>query len=177
MNSIQLKKTSDNYFQEAWSLYEDAFPVEERRSIEAQEIIMNNSNYHFDILTENDSFIGFILWWEFENHRYIDHFATLKQLRNKGYGKLILEEFMNKNKKPIILEVELPDSEINKRRVKFYQRIGLILNNHHYEVPSSEKRELPLELLLMSYPNSLSAKDVELFIADCHPAVFGHAKK
>lgn len=123
MQQIRLKNSSNIYFDKAWELYEEAFPLNERRLFEAQVNLMSDPKYHFDILIEDNQLIGFLLWWDLESFRYIDHFATSKQLRNKGYGKLILEQFINNNSKPILLEVELPTSELNQRRIKFYMTI------------------------------------------------------
>lgn len=89
----------------------------------------------------------------FETHKYIDHFATGVEQRNKGIGKLILNKFIDRVDKPILLEVELPTSDINERRIKFYERVGFKLNEHDYEIPPIKEDELPLQLLLMSYPN------------------------
>lgn len=172
MNQIKLESISDNYFHIAWKLYEDAFPLEERRSLNAQTQVMKKSNYHFDILMDENQFIGFLLWWDFETLKYIDHFATSAEQRNKGFGKLILEKFIDRSDKPIILEVELPNSTINQRRIKFYKRIGFKLNQHYYEVPPLIEGQKSLQLLLMSYPTFLTTKDVEHFTDICHPIIF-----
>ena len=172
MKQIRLKNISDVYFNSAWKLYEDAFPLEERRSLDAQKNVMKKTNYHFEIIVDDNQLIGFLLWWDFEKNRYIDHFATLTEQRNKGFGKQILERFLDINDKPILLEVELPNSAINQRRIKFYERIGFKLNQHYYEVPSSKEDHSPLELLLMSYPEHLTKKDVEQFVESCHPIIF-----
>ena len=172
MKLIRLKNISNVYFQKAWELYEDAFPFEERRDLNEQTCVLKNNNYHFDIVIDKDQFMGFILWWDFKTFRYIDHFATCVQQRNKGIGKLILNKFINNNGKPILLEVELPTSNINQRRIKFYERIGFNINQHYYEVPSSIINQSPLPLLLMSYPNQITSKEVELFIKKCHPIIF-----
>ncbi len=172
MNLIRLKSISDNYFQEAWKLHEAAFPFEERRSLDNQIEVLQHESYHFDILIDNDQFIGFILWWDFETHRYIDHFATAVEQRNKGIGKLMLNQFIDSDNKPIILEVELPTSNINKRRISFYERVGFKLNDHHYEIPPTKEDELPLQLLVMSYPNTISKEEVNLFVEKYHPIIF-----
>ncbi len=172
MKQIRVKNTSDQVFNKAWNLYEQAFPLEERRSIDAQCRVMKNPNYHFDILRDEEQWIGFLLWWDLESLRYIDHFATDAQLRNKGFGKLILEKFMASNDKPILLEVELPTSHINKRRIKFYERIGFKQNLHPYEVPAPSVGHAPLPFLLMSYPDTLSALEVEQFVKINHPIIF-----
>ena len=172
MKLIRLKNISDNYFQKAWALYEDAFPFEERRLLDDQSYILQYDSYHFDILIDKDQFLGFILWWNFKTYRYIDHFATSVQQRNKGIGTFILNNFIERNDKPIILEVELPTSSINERRIKFYERLGFKLNKHHYEIPPTKKDQSPLQLLIMSYPSIITKKDVEHFVKIYHPIVF-----
>lgn len=172
MKQIRLKNISNNYFHQAWELYEDAFPFEERRLLNDQICVLKKDNYHFDVLIENKQFIGFILWWDFETHRYIEHFATSVYQRNKGFGKLILTKYIDTNDKPIILEVELPSTSLKVRRIKFYERIGFKLNQHYYEIPPLEEGQTPLQLLLMSYPNFISEKDVELFVKKYHPIIF-----
>lgn len=174
MKRVRLKNTSDPYFQEAWELYEDAFPPEERRSLQDQQRILKNDNYYFDVLIDENQFVGFLLWWNIGAYRYVDHFATSEQLRNKGLGKLILTTFLKEDDTPVLLEVELPTSPINERRIQFYERIELILNPHYYTVPSSKENEPPLELLLMSYPDAISVKDVEVFVKECHPILFNN---
>lgn len=172
MKLIRLKNTSDTYFDKAWELYEEAFPLEERRLLDAQARVMKNSNYRFDIMIHENQLIGFLLWWDFKSIRYIDHFATATSQRNKGFGTLIFEKFMNSSDKPILLEVELPNSTMSQRRIKFYERLGLKLNEHYYELPAFHEGDSPLQLLLMSYPILLSSKDVEDFVKTYHPIAF-----
>ncbi|WP_066629982.1 GNAT family N-acetyltransferase [Labilibacter marinus] len=172
MKVIRLKQISDNYFQKAWELYEDAFPFEERRLLDDQSDVLQNENYHFDVFIDNNQFAGFILWWEFDTHRYIDHLATTVEQRNKGIGRLILNNFIDSDDKSIILEVELPTSNINERRISFYERVGFKLNQHHYEIPPVKEDQSPLQLLLMSYPNFISEKEVDLFVEKYHPVIF-----
>jgi hypothetical protein len=49
----------------------------------------------------------------------------------------ILEDFIKGNSNPTLLEVELPDSAINNKRIEFYERLRFKLNLHEYKVPSS----------------------------------------
>ena len=172
MKLIRLKQISDNNFEKAWALYEDSFPFIERRSLDDQSYILQNDSYHFDVLIDKEQFLGFILWWDFDTHRYIDHFATAVEERNKGIGKLILNKFIDSDDKSIMLEVELPTSNINERRIKFYERLGFNLNQHHYEIPPIKEDQSPLQLLLMSYPNIIAEKDVNLFVEKYHPVLF-----
>lgn len=174
MNSIRLKTISDTYFSQAWKLYMEAFPPEERKTFEDQTRIMKNPMYHYDVMVVENELIGFLLWWDLEEVRYIDHFATVKEQRNKGYGKLILEKFMNDHEKSVLLEVELPDSSLNERRIKFYERIGFKLNHHHYQLPIFNEGKPALQFLLMTYPELISANDVAHFVKTCHPIIFNN---
>lgn len=170
MKLVRLNSISDPFFQKAWELYEDAFPMEERKLLEQQKLMLQNKDYHFDVLIDANKFVGFILWWNFENVRYIDHFAIAVQERNKGIGGLILNEFIGINDKPILLEVELPTSTINQKRIEFYKRLGFKLNQHPYKVPVANQQ--PLELLLMTYPEQITLTEVETFVNVCHPIIF-----
>lgn len=172
MEQIRLENISDNFFMEAWVLYENSFPLEERRLLDSQAKVIKKFNYNFDIIINEEQFIGFILWWEFDNLRYIEHFATVEHLRNKGFGKLIIERFTKRSLKPIILEVELSNSNINQRRINFYERLGFQLNTHFYEIPPMHEGFSTLELLIMSFPSSISEKDVRNFIEQCHHIIF-----
>ena len=164
MERIRLTHITDDYFQKAWQLYDSAFPYKERRAIAQQTKILEKENYHFDIFVNKDDLLGFILWWDLDALRFIDHFATATALRNKGLGKQILRKFIGRSKKNIILEVELPSSEINRRRIKFYERLGFILNHHHYEMPPLREGQAPLPLLLMSYPSSISLQELDFLL-------------
>jgi len=172
MDYIRIKNTLDKYFTEAWDLYENAFPLEERRPINAQTNVLKNSNYHFDVIIEDGKFIGFLLWWEFDKLMFIEYFATAESIRNKGFGKLIIEDFLIRSQKPIILEVELPDSNIRKRRIEFYKRLGFHLNPHFYEIQPVNEGSSALEFRIMSFPLAISENDVRNFVERCHPIIF-----
>ncbi|WP_394746758.1 GNAT family N-acetyltransferase [Spongiimicrobium salis] len=172
MKRIRVKRTSDTHFQKAWELYEEAFPLEERRLLDDQSAILKEDSYHFDVLLLKNEFVGFILWWDFKRLRFIDHFATAVQQRNKGLGKMILNSFMNASNKPILLEVELPMSPINQRRIQFYERTGFQYNQHKYHIPAPQPHQSPMPLALMSYPDPIASEDVDLFVKEYHPILF-----
>jgi Acetyltransferases len=163
MEYTRIENTKHPLFTKAWSLYVKSFPSEERRIIRTQKKIMNNPLYHFEIITDDGKFVGFIMWWDFEKRRYLEHFATLPRLRGKGHGKHIIETFISRANSPILLEVEHPDTEINKRRIDFYQRIGFVLNEYKYEQPPHTKHGDYVPLMLMTYPDAVSQEDVKLF--------------
>ena len=167
----EIKDINHPLFIKAWLLYRNSFPSDERRELRAQRKIMSHPAYHFEVITEEYLFVGFILWWQFEDMCYIEHFATSPALRGKGQGHTILEQFIAKSEVPLILEVEHPTEPIKQRRIGFYQRLGFVLNNHHYVQPPYKKRGDALNLLLMTYPNAISTQDVVHFCTQYHPII------
>lgn len=177
MKQIRLKNTTDLYFHEMWKLYQEAFPVEEQRTLEEQSLILKKDDYHLYVFLAEEQFIGFIMWWDFTPYRYIDHFATAVKNRNKGFGKTILTQFLEQNTKPVLLEVELPTSDINQRRIQFYERLGLKLNPHFYTIPTVDADQRPWQLLVMSYPDLITEKDLKQFVEQYHPILFEQLEK
>ena len=51
------------YFKEAMELYEISFPRHEQRELASQSEILGNPEYHFDIVFDEDVFVGEILYW------------------------------------------------------------------------------------------------------------------
>lgn len=171
MTQFNLIDIDNPYFTSAWKLYEEAFPVYERRTLKAQSHLLKNPVYKFDVFIEKNVFIGFIMWWDFKDFQYIDHFAVTKSKRNNGFGAKILKEFIKRNSKPTLLEVELPDSSINTKRIKFYERLGFKLNQHQYKVPSSID-DRKIDLLVMTHPRMISKENLSEFVSNNHPVIF-----
>ena len=103
--------------------------------------------------------IGFFALWQFSEFLFVEHFAVAPPLRGKGMGSKMLSALKEKAKTPIVLEVELPETEIARRRIGFYERSGFHLNGFSYEQPSLGKGRSPVLLQLMSYPVPLSEEE------------------
>lgn len=173
MEKIRLTDINQPWFDSAWALYKEAFPLDERRLLKRQTAIMSHPNYHFEVILEDDCFLGLFFWWGFENLRFLEHFAIVPECRQEGYGERVLETFIQNDSRPVILEVEPPGNEIQQRRIQFYERIGFVLNHHYYEQPVYQEGALPLQLLLMSYPKGVSKDEVAGFVKDFHPIIYG----
>ena len=173
MKRLTLRLESNEYFDEVWSLYENAFPAFMRRFRKDQLKVMEHPLYYCDVILNDDKFIGFIFWWDFLSCRYVEYFAIAENQQNKGWGSTVLKAFIPESEKPIILEVELPEKPIDRQRIKFYERIGFITNTYKYVLPPMREGEKELELLLMTYPHVFPKKEVEDFIDNCHPIIIG----
>ncbi|MDR1222308.1 MAG: GNAT family N-acetyltransferase [Tannerella sp.] len=171
MKYTRIKNTKHPLFVQVWNLYKKSFPPEERRQLRTQSRIMDNPLYHAEVITDKNKFIGFILWWGFENIRYIEHLATSPRLRGKGYGRRVLEKFISKSTTPVLLEVEHPTTEISKRRIGFYQRTGFVLNEHIYKHPPYKKGGEYVSLMLMTCPDAITEKEANRFCEEYHPVI------
>ncbi|MBN2598514.1 MAG: GNAT family N-acetyltransferase [Marinifilaceae bacterium] len=163
MKRLRLTQTNNSGFLLAWELYRNAFPEEECRELDLQQQIMNDINYHFDIVTVHEDFAGFILWWQFKGLKYIEHLATPVEYRGRGYGKMIVEQFIAESCDDIILEVELPDCDSSKRRIAFYKRFGFKLNTIDYKQLPMRKNGVSPEMFLMTYPDELTEVKLSFF--------------
>ena len=56
----------------------------------------------------------------------------------------------------LVLEVEEPIDDLTKRRVAFYQRNQYVLNPYHFVQPPLRKNAPKVELMYMSYPDSIN---------------------
>lgn len=133
---------------------------------------MDHPLYYFNILLLEEGFLGIILWWQFEHLRYVEHFVIKEEYRSQGFGKMVLEQFQKENKDPILLEVEKPTNQTQKRRVLFYQNLGFHRNPYPYFQPPYSKRGKPVPLDLMSWPNNMNEAVFMYFITYCHSTIF-----
>ena len=81
---------------------------------------------------------------------YVEHFATVPEVRGKGIGSEVLGLLAQQYTVPLVLEVELPVEELAQRRVGFYRRNGFVLwENSPYVQPPYQKECQPIALHLM----------------------------
>ena len=143
-------------FKEIWKIYEYSFPKDERRTLEKQTQTFKKTEYKLFAVYEAE-LIGFIAIWEFEEFRFIEHIAIKKEQRNKGLGTKLMKEFLDS--KIVVLEVERPNTEIDKRRIEFYKRLGFKLNTYDYIQPPYEEGKNPVPLYLMTHPKEITEQE------------------
>ncbi|MCD8263067.1 MAG: GNAT family N-acetyltransferase [Tannerellaceae bacterium] len=132
--------------------YNHSFPTTERRDFSlVKELLEEEPLFSLYALLQDNLYVGFISIWDFNSFIYIEHFAIDQQARNGGIGRIALQKFIAQVELPIILEVELPEEEMSKRRIGFYERIGFSFCNIPYFQPPYRKGETNIELRLMSY--------------------------
>jgi ribosomal protein S18 acetylase RimI-like enzyme len=158
MRLERLSERNSHLFERAFSLYESAFPVEERRDENEQQRALKNSSYHFDLIMDEDEFIGVMLYWERDEFVFLEHFTTRPEVRGNGYGAKALDLLKQKNK-TIILEIEPPTDETTERRFGFYKRNGFFMNPYYHIQAKYHIGDEDLELKILSYPEILKKEE------------------
>lgn len=138
-------------------IMKDSFPMNEYRDLEElREYISNNNQFHFNLILDDNTPIGIITYWLIDECCYVEHLAIEQGKRNSGYGKSILSDLKQRIQGRIVLEVEMPEDEITRRRIKFYERAGFKLYNKPYYQPPYRKEDKPLPMLIMAYGKEIS---------------------
>lgn len=149
---------------QAWELYEASFPEYERRIKQRHEEMLLHNNFMPYQIYEQGKFLGILYYWDWGNFIYLEHLATVPAQRGGGFGAKVLSELFERTKgKTIILEIDPPVTEIALRRQKFYERQGLLTNDHDYTHPSYRANYHPHKLVIMSYPNLIANDMFEEF--------------
>ena len=154
MTSIVLKKAKTDDFDLIYSEMEKNFiPDEIRNRTDALEVFSDSlyTVYHAEMDGER---VGFITVWELSEFAFAEHFVTYEGFRNKGYGKSALLA-LGEIYKNIVLEVEHPNTDMQRRRLAFYKRCGFSENPEPYMQPSYNKDSREVPLIIMSYPKRL----------------------
>ncbi len=164
-----MKKLKKSEFGKFYSIMEEAFPSDERRSEKCQKELFDEKCYG---VVSNLEVSVFIAYWDFEKYVYIEHFASEASKRGNGEGGNFLDCFLEKIEKPVVLEVEPPNTEMAARRIKFYERHGFNFNSYFYMQPAYEEGKSPIELKIMTYPEKISKHEFETIRDKIHKKVY-----
>lgn len=176
MNFVRIKNTDADIFKQAMYLYANSFPPYEQRKLKEQLEVMIEPDYHFNLLYTENTFIGLVLYWEQEHFIYVEHFCTVPEVRNKGYGMKILDMLAALGK-TIILEIDPPKDEVSIRRQKFYERAGYISNQFaHIHLPYQTEYQ-GHRLVVLSRPLPLTGEHYLQFNEYLQNKVMFYAEK
>ena len=151
----QIKSKEDQYFAEFWKIYSASFPLNERRVSNQQTDVFKKQEYQVDIYFSDNHVIGFIAFWTTKDFIYIEHLAISPEVRSKGFGSTILKPFIETKPIPVILEIEPTIDDLTRRRLKFYESLGFVQNEHLHYQPPYHSEDLPLYLVILTYPNKI----------------------
>lgn len=175
---IELRKvtTSDKTFYDyGENLLVAAFPVEEYRDLEMQRHFTDNkTGFSNCIVFADDEPAGLLTVWDLGRFVYIEHLAVDPRKRNSGLGKAVFEELGKTTAKPIVLEVELPNDEMSRRRIGFYKRLGFELWEKEYRQPPYRANDGFLPMSLMVRGELSHESDFEEIKKIIHNEVYGY---
>lgn len=154
-----LQKLKPVDFDKVFHIMEQSFPEDEYRPYEEQEALLKNPAYHIYTINDNADIKAFVAIWEFDEIIFIEHLAVNPEFRNEGLGSLILQELIKRLNKLICLEVELPEDEMKRRRIGFYERNGFYLNEYDYVQPAFSKEKNPVPLKIMTTGSKVSEEE------------------
>ncbi|VWL85350.1 GNAT family N-acetyltransferase [Oceanivirga miroungae] len=98
----------------------------------------------------NNEVVGIINTWNLGECIYVEHFVIEKEYRNKSLGSKSLELLKNTFNKNIILEVNVENTDVDKKRITFYKKNGFkILDIKYYQEAYSDNKN-KIEMYLMS---------------------------
>lgn len=139
-------------FSKLYSIMEYSFPPTERGSEALHYSEYNRPEFRCMCFEPDGVPVGFLNYYDLheDNVIFVEHFAVDITQRGCGTGSAMLRELLNSaGNSLIVLEVEPPESEAEKRRISFYQRIGLIFNHGEYFQPEfyGKSPAIPLNLM------------------------------
>ena len=138
-------------------LYNESFPPDERRELKDEEhlanfIKMKGGKFNAFAAKDGDLFLAFLSYWTFEGYTYIEHFAVVPEHRGKRIGALMLNHLFKEVSPNVLIEVEKPEGEEQKRRIKFYERNGFRVREEFDNTqPAYSSDKSPVEMLLMTH--------------------------
>lgn len=138
-------------FDSIFALMAASFPPDEYRTYEEQRKLFENPHYTVYGLRDGGTLVAMIVVWEFDDLVFFENFAVDARYRNGGIGGRMLSDIVGQTDKTVCLEVELPETELAKRRIGFYERHGFVVNPYPYVMPALSPKTGPLPLWVMTY--------------------------
>lgn len=171
------ERITEKTFDEIFPLLEEAFPVTELRIKADQRKLLQEENYRLYGVRKNGEFAAVFATWEIDDFLYIEHFAVKKEYRNGGYGGSLLDTLLEEKGKPMVLEVEVPEDDMTRRRIGFYERHGLVYNEYPYLQPPMRKGQGMLPLRFMTKPAAIKEETYERYKTLIHRIVYKYEGK
>ncbi len=152
-------------------LYEEAFPLEERREVsDLEELVRHEDRMYFNAVYHDGTLSGLFVYWRLEGFWYLEHLAVHAEMRNHKIGQQVLDWSAVHLDGLRLLEVEPAIGEMPIRRIRYYERNGFIVCDRNYHQPSYHAGGPGIDLWVMcsERPEQLDEK-----IASLRKTVYG----
>lgn len=160
-----LNPLQDAQFNDFFQLLQASFPKDEYRPYQDQKALLKKPGYQVYIHEREEELAGCFACWQTADFVFLEHFAVKPKFRNGGLGSNLLQAFQDQLDRPVIIETELPETDLAKRRMVFYERNGFARTDWSYLQPPLAEGLNPVPLCLMSSPRPLSEEDYQAFKA------------
>ena len=163
MEFLRIESGDSERWNKVWDLYEESFPVAERRKLDDHKRASDNPHFHPLSVWENGELLGIAFYWEWDNYRYVEYMAVSLELRGHGYGFQIIRQIRD-SEHTIILEIDPLINELSVRRLQFYERAGFTLTPYRFMHLPYRLDGTPQELLILSYPEMITKEQHRNFL-------------
>jgi len=154
-------------------IYNDSFPIDERREWKEIKKLIDHPNFILNQVFDEQKSIGLITLWHLLDFTFIEHFAIKESFQGNGIGTQVITHLINGKSTKIILEVDEPTTELTKRRITFYERLGFsVCENIYYQPPYSSGQN-EVKMLLMSYPDKINSSEFNEIKTQLYKEVYG----
>lgn len=191
VNSVEITKITDftsSDYRAVLEMYQNMFPVEERKSIQQIENLLDRNIYTLYVARHKyfEHIIGFafVVFNEEPEFAFLDYMAIDPVFQRCGFGTILFNsiiEMQSVNSLGLLLELELPElaeseeeKENRKERQDFYLRLGCyMLEGIDYKLPRKEGEALPLNLVFKPSRSVklLTAEKIEQLISSAYDKI------
>lgn len=166
---MELIKTELTDMPYIYSQMEKNFIREEIRDFADAKAVFDNEKYTVYHVNEGGINVGFMCVWAICGITFLEHFVVYEPYRGKGYGGRAFDILKNSSKL-LVLECEPPVTEVQKKRVDFYIRHGMVVNEQNYLQPPYRKGGEGCNLKLLS---STKLTEFEKTVSVIYKEVYG----
>lgn len=161
-------------FDQFYQILLNNFPTKEIKEYNYMKDTFYAGHYQVLTLKKDHQIVGIMSFYQHDDFRFIDYFAIDGALKGNGMGSKMLQYFIGLDDQMVILEVEHPENEQSERRIGFYQRNGLYLNDQfNYFVPPVRNLKHRLYFHLMSSKRELDNIEFEKYYPQILKMVYG----
>jgi ribosomal protein S18 acetylase RimI-like enzyme len=163
----------DEVFEQAWTIYAEAFSGHEGRARREQSRVTRHPHYRFSAIMHEDSVVGVLAWWELPGFCFVEHFAISSAQRSGGFGRRAMALLQAHVAGPILMDVDPFGTDyLAARRVAFYQRLGFHYCGTPVMLPAYEGK-IAAPSNLMAWPLALDAAGRERALEAIEREIYG----
>ncbi len=155
---VDVRQAVDPFFADVRLLLETAFPPDERPVLDDARLA--RPGFHLLAVLSGGRFAGFHSHWDLGDFVFCEHVAIIDGMRGCGLGAIVDGTVARRLRgRRLVGEVELPDTEIARRRIALWERCGWNVNRRPYLQPAYAPGKSPVPMLLISRPGPLDARE------------------